>query len=333
MRLLLCQILFACQHSCLHTRYILTSGRGGRTRKVHICTHPLPRVHRLSVFHLISFPLLLQHFVRLCSILYLLFALLLPLSQRLCAIYASLIFGFGFLLLHSQHFLHDLLTMQLSFLHQLQLFLIVVLTILMCLKAMWEVILRNHTYTREGFLWRHAWLLWADCEVLDWWWRLCYLDRSWLLKFGLSSFLPCLDSEGSQCLVMLARRGRFDITLCATIPHRIVKNDLCWHVFKALNLPRFHTPLRGIHHTEIALSLVREVKDELPLIDCRVKLRFFCLLPQVRIAEIERCKSKLWWRFDDWVVRGIQVNCAAIRIDNKKTYFFKSLHLNYWHAT
>ena len=215
--------------------------------------------------------------------------------------------------------------MLLSFLHQSQLLLIIVLTILLlCLKAMWEVIsLRNHTYTREGLLWRHAWLLWAYCEVLDWWRRLCNLDRSWLLKFGLSSFLPGLNSEGGQCLIMLTRGGRFVITLCATIPDWIIKNDLWWHVFKAFDLPRFRAPLRRIYNTEIALALVWEVKDELPLIDCRVQLRFLGLLPQVRIAEIERGKSKLWWRFDNWVVRGIQVNCAAIRIDNLKNLLFQ----------
>lgn len=189
---------------------------------------------------------------------------------------------------------------------------------------MCEVIsLRNHTYTREGLLWRHARLLWAYCEVLDWWRRQCHLDRSWLLKFSLSSFLPGLNSEGGQCLIMLTRGGRFVITLCATIPDWIIKNDLWWHLFKAFDLPRFRAPLRGIHNTEIALALVWEVKDELPLIDCRVQLRFLGLLPQVRIAEIERGKSKLWWRFDDWVVRGIQVNCAAIRINNFKYLLFQ----------
>ena len=58
------------------------------------------KLKKKLVFFLIPFSLLLQHLVRLRSILYLLFALLLPLSQRLCASYASLIFGLTFFLLH-----------------------------------------------------------------------------------------------------------------------------------------------------------------------------------------------------------------------------------------
>lgn len=69
---------------------------------------------------------------------------------------------------------------------------------------------------------------------------------------------------------MFTWRGRFFVTLSATIPFGIIEDDLWINIFEAFDLSCLNAPLGGIDDTEIALSFVWEVEDKFPFVDSGV---------------------------------------------------------------
>lgn len=71
----------------------------------------------------------------------------------------------------------------------------------------------------------------------------------------LSSFLSRLDRKGCEALIMLTARLWLFITLCPTVPFRVIENYFSL-LIKAFDFTKLNLPLLGWHYREITLSTV-----------------------------------------------------------------------------
>ncbi len=160
-------------------------------------------------------------------------------------------------------------------------------TWLRLVKVLLHWVCRCHKITK--------WWSLVDFILLDHRWRLiCFIyflvDRNLLLYFRLyyfvrwlyiqtflnyclGSFLACFDGKSSKRLVMLATGLWLIITLCSTIPPRVVEYYLGL-LLGAFDFAKLDFPLFGWHYWEITLTSIWKIKYKLPFVYTNIKLGF-----------------------------------------------------------
>lgn len=114
---------------------------------------------------------------------------------------------------------------------------------------------------------------------------LCFnfrLDYSGLLRFLISlyyclcCFLSCFDRKCRKSLIMLPTRLWLFVTLCTSVPFRIVEYYFSF-LIKSFDFAKLNFPLFGWHYREITLASVWKIKNKFPFVHSYIKLSLFSM--------------------------------------------------------